>query len=260
MDKDKIKALIQQNQDKFISGIHNYCDRWCERCRMTEYCSVFALEQEMGNLDRDDPDYNEKFWEGIRDLIKVSGELLNEKAEEMGIDLDELTAGTEQEQNLQDLQNQNDPLITEIRGFIDESDKWLDHHLPELEQHRETVVSLDEYDSSLDADQRRIGDLVDVIHWYTPMIYAKTERALFGKQDILQLQEEDPVQNDYNGSAKIAILGIDRLIGAWTGLLIHFRSYEDDLLSLIIRLDRIKKEVLSNFPDAPKFKRPGFDD
>jgi len=30
---------------KFISGIHNYCDRWCERCHFTERCEVYAAEE-----------------------------------------------------------------------------------------------------------------------------------------------------------------------------------------------------------------------
>jgi len=32
----------------FISGIYNYCDRWCERCVMTARCVVFAMEQADG--------------------------------------------------------------------------------------------------------------------------------------------------------------------------------------------------------------------
>ena len=31
---------------RFISGIHNYCDRWCERCPLTSRCLGYAVEQQ----------------------------------------------------------------------------------------------------------------------------------------------------------------------------------------------------------------------
>ncbi|HVE57390.1 MAG TPA: hypothetical protein VNB22_11225 [Pyrinomonadaceae bacterium] len=33
--------------DKFVSGIHNYCDRWCERCTFTARCRVAEAESGM---------------------------------------------------------------------------------------------------------------------------------------------------------------------------------------------------------------------
>lgn len=29
-------------RDGFIEGIFNYCDRWCERCKFTSHCRLFA--------------------------------------------------------------------------------------------------------------------------------------------------------------------------------------------------------------------------
>ena len=29
---------------QFISGVYNYCDRWCERCPLTSRCFVYATE------------------------------------------------------------------------------------------------------------------------------------------------------------------------------------------------------------------------
>src|SRR5262245_58416083 len=29
----------------FISGIYNYCDRWCERCAFTSRCFLYATEK-----------------------------------------------------------------------------------------------------------------------------------------------------------------------------------------------------------------------
>ena len=40
------------NNPDLISGIYNYCDRWCERCPLTSRCLVYATEQE----DDDSPE------------------------------------------------------------------------------------------------------------------------------------------------------------------------------------------------------------
>lgn len=44
MDKEQMKKLAEN--PKFISGIYNYCDRWCERCPFTSRCMNFALDEE----------------------------------------------------------------------------------------------------------------------------------------------------------------------------------------------------------------------
>jgi len=31
---------------RFISGVYNYCDRWCERCPLTSRCLTYTMERE----------------------------------------------------------------------------------------------------------------------------------------------------------------------------------------------------------------------
>jgi hypothetical protein len=33
--------------DGFVSGIYNYCNRWCERCAYTRWCRLFADSAEL---------------------------------------------------------------------------------------------------------------------------------------------------------------------------------------------------------------------
>ncbi len=40
------KELIKKVQDpKYIPGIYNYCDRWCERCQFTSRCLNHSIEE-----------------------------------------------------------------------------------------------------------------------------------------------------------------------------------------------------------------------
>jgi hypothetical protein len=41
----KAEGEPEPDLDQFISGIYNYCDRWCERCSMTARCYVFWQEK-----------------------------------------------------------------------------------------------------------------------------------------------------------------------------------------------------------------------
>ncbi len=67
-------------------------------------------------------------------------------------------------------------------------------------------------------------------------------------------------QNDSDGSAKVALIAIERSIGAWTRLRAHLPDRADELLDLLVMLDRLRRATDAQFPAARAFKRPGFDD
>lgn len=66
--------------------------------------------------------------------------------------------------------------------------------------------------------------------------------------------------SDSNGSVKVALIGIDRSIAAWTRLRAHLPDRADELLDVLVRLDRLRRATEAQFPDARAFKRPGFDE
>ena len=63
-----------------------------------------------------------------------------------------------------------------------------------------------------------------------------------------------------DGSAKIALIGMDRSLLAWTELRPHFPEQEDVILDFQLRLARIRGETERLFPNARAFVRPGFDE
>jgi hypothetical protein len=93
MHKEELLALAK-NPD-FISGVYNYCDRWCERCPLTSRCLLYATEQADGDLS--DPEVhdinNEKFWKKLRSIFESTAEMLREWAEEAGVDLESWKRG-----------------------------------------------------------------------------------------------------------------------------------------------------------------------
>ncbi len=70
----KAKELVELAGDpRFISGIYNYCDRWCERCNFTSRCLTY--EQLPESSKSDDPAAsdldNAKFWEEMIGKIEI---------------------------------------------------------------------------------------------------------------------------------------------------------------------------------------------
>ncbi|CAN5591070.1 hypothetical protein BH10BAC3_BH10BAC3_40290 [soil metagenome] len=105
-----------------------------------------------------------------------------------------------------------------------------------------------------------IGDCFDIIQWYLFFINAKLQRALRGKMDDDGWDKANGFQKDSDGSAKIAIIAIDKSMAAWIKLYELLPSSEDVSLRALSMLEKIKDVTLQTFPDAMQFKRPGFND
>lgn len=86
--KEKLKKMPIDK--RYISGIYNYCDRWCERCPQTSRCLNYAMsEEEFG--DRESKDIqNEAFWKKMSEVLQGTLDLVKEMAVEKGMDLDEI--------------------------------------------------------------------------------------------------------------------------------------------------------------------------
>jgi hypothetical protein len=77
----------------------------------------------------------------------------------------------------------------------------------------------------------------------------------------LQTDEElKAFPRDSDGSAKIALIAIDRSIAAWSGLREALGEDGDSILDLQAQLAAIRRETEKLFPKARAFIRPGFDE
>ena len=101
-------------------------------------------------------------------------------------------------------------------------------------------------------------DIVQIIRWYQMQIYVKLRRALDGEMDEDNDFSED-FPKDSEGSTKVALIGIDRSIGAWTKMLDFFPDRKEKLMKIISFLNLLCSIVERRFPKARDFIRPGFD-
>jgi hypothetical protein len=247
----------------YISGIHNYCDRWCERCFFTSRCAVYAQE---ADSDKELDIKNKAFWERLSENFSKAKKLLEEAAEKNGIDLntlqEELEAGQKERQEIKE-KSYNHPISKLSLEYSKMSQRWLDTQPGMIEKLTELKEKLEldlESQQQAKDETNAIRDCLAVIQWYQTFIHVKIVRALIGKSTTFPDDEDENFPRDSDGSAKIGLIAIDRSMQAWHKLYELMPDQEDDFLKILSLLERIKGMSEREFPNAKEFKRPGFDD
>lgn len=261
MNKEDIKKLAENKN--FIPGIYNYCDRWCERCPFTARCMNFAMTREYD----DDPEasdiHNEKFWQSLSEIFKVTREMIEESAEEMGIDLDAIDyEEASRDEAVKDKIAKNHECCRAAKKYYQMVDEFFES------EYTPSLRVVDQSGAKKPPELQKIAklegpatleELVEIIYWYHHFIYVKLMRAVRGAlgntPDIL---EDFPKDSD--GSAKVALIAIDRSMAAWGAMLDHFPSHRGQLLTIIKHLAGLRRRAERVFPEARNFIRPGFDE
>jgi hypothetical protein len=256
---DKRDLLNLAADPKYIKGIYNYCDRWCERCPFTSRClNCELVERQFGDLEHIDG-LNEAFWQRFSETLHETQELLREAARERGIDLKAVEVA---EDSRSDEKNRAAHLVVHAsQRYADSVSDWFESNAglfveKESEFHRIRIATLGS-NPSLEAVS--INDATEVIQWYQHQIGVKLQRALESARSEAE-DDDDDFPKDSDGSAKVALIGIDRSIAAWKMLHSSFAEEEQTISQLIGSLERLRKSVETQFPQARAFVRPGFDE
>jgi hypothetical protein len=104
-----------------------------------------------------------------------------------------------------------------------------------------------------------VEDAREVIQWYQYQIAVKTMRALSGRREEIEDPEIGDFPKDSDGSAKVALIGIDRSIAAWRMMQLSLPDRVESIVPLILQLERLRLRLEKSFPQARDFVRPGFD-
>lgn len=254
-----------------IPLIHNYCDRWCERCGFTKRCAIYIPSEKEVKYKTDGD--NKAFWNKLNQNFTDIIEQLQKAAKEHGYDFESPEAKAEQEKYVINHEKKwvdahNHP-IAELckkyeqiaQPFIEKSEGMVDR-VRELTSELHIGIKTAEEIVNIVAD---IGDCFDIIGWYVFFIEVKFQRALMGKLDGEEWEKPfDKLRTtnfpkDSDGSAKIALIAVERSMEAWAKFFQLLPSAEDTALDALSILSQIKKKGLDEFPNAMIFHRAGFD-
>jgi hypothetical protein len=228
-----LRASGVELRNGFIVGIFNYCDRWCEACAYTSRCRLFADKAEMeASLDPGlkalvdapplEPAPPPPPW--LAELLEAMDKAIHEPADNLPPEraIPPEHAGIERR----------------ARGYCKRAYRWL--------KVRECAASCDP------------GDPRAVISWFHTLIAAKIHRALHGFANDEPEDRDWPP--DYDGSAKVALLGIERSHAAWLELVRQGVTSDADAAPFIADLVWLGEALEWVFPNARAFVRPAFDE
>jgi hypothetical protein len=247
---------------KHIEGIYNYCDRWCEKCAFTSKCAVF---ESTGNLSTEQNDIgNKAFWDKLSQTFSETKALLQQELEKRGIEFKPLTdeewEAYKRKEKAGEEETAKHPLIKLSKEYGKQARALLEH-TDLLKVKREEIIQQAELGiqkmEDAEAEVLDINDCIEIVQWYVFQIQVKFMRALH----MIPGEENDSdFLNDSNGSAKVALIAVDRCLLAWQKLLQYLPHVEDEIISLLALLQKIRSVGEETFPMARKFKRKGLDD
>jgi hypothetical protein len=228
-----------------IDFISSYCDRWCDRCAFTERCSSFACDVAIGMCG--DVAAGIELAVGIPEPVEgTRPETAGERmlASYVEPSAEELAAIGREEQARHDRLERHS-LARMSKKYGMDASIWLDGH-------RETFAG---------QSDPVIREALDIVGWDALFIGAKVRRAIDGRDRHKHDEEDDdddPVQNDWNGSAKVGIISMERSEAAWRVVAAATRAGGASVLADAAA--QLHRAVLDEFPHALSFIRPGFDE
>ena len=232
------------NSTDRIDFISAYCDSWCDRCAYTSRCSAFAVRAAIAMCD--DPREGLELAIGTPHPVE---ETQSGSAERWpGLENFTMTA-----QELSSLQRSEEARHARVEETSIMKRAWAipTRSLRWLEARGETVRA---------AADDVLREALDIARWDSTFVLPKLGRALDGRDRHEQGEDIDdhPVQNDWNGSAKVALICLERSEVAWR--LIAHATGDDEPAALAEHTAGLRWEVERAFPNARSFIRPGFDE
>lgn len=245
----------------YIPGLSDYCDRWCERCPLTSRCRSFALEQSIAGRSDEE---NAVFWTEFTQQREADSGVEEPPLFEDSFDDDDVGFG----------RAGREPLSRAAMDYAFRLRQWLSR-----------IAS----NECLQPDRTKsaVEEAFEILGWYGFQIGVKLTRAMSGElalrddslsdvdevevlesatlstvdgDEDISLAVHDAERQDRDGSAKVALIGIERSLGALTSLRRAFPSEEPAVREFYKQLSQFRIQIDRRWPNARTFHRPGFDD
>lgn len=225
-----------------IDFISAYCDRWCERCAFTLRCSAYAANCAIAMCG----DVREGLELAVGPPLAATPDAQPPAPPPWLEDCDNTPPSEEEmerfsrERDAIEARIDNTSLMKLATAYGMLAWRWLE-------------AEHDTWGPSADPIVREAMEVISRDH---RMIRVKLHRALNSREE--PFEDEHPIQNDANGSAKLALILIERSEASWRAIA-HATGGELPLM-MADHLFQLRNEIDAEFPDARRFIRPGFDE
>ena len=208
-----------------LDGVHNYCNRWCERCRFKARCTVYVNAHPDSKEARDTVPFEPVMSPEVQEMLEAAGAFEEPTAADM--------AEFDRRQRRLRREIAREPALDMAKAYTTAAD-----------------VALGEL------GEAGAREAAEIVRWHQHFIWIKVHRALHGKLD--EWFEPDDPEADAYGSAKAALVAMDDVMAAWLELGQHTESV-GAVREAVELLDQARDALEAALPRARKFVRPGFD-
>jgi len=294
-DFEMFPAPSDEERQRFIESIYNYCDRWCEACSFEDRCYLRAQERRLAErhlLRGEDPDDPEIVLADIHESFRQIARMIQGDAERLGI---ELASGVDPEdEEIESCQDFDDkpkaepapvsarrapsPLHERGMHWLRKVGELLDRVVRDLPaagtdldrqlNAASTGDSGETYEASMEEAQGRLRALqeaLELLSRYRFLIPVKIQRALgsLAEADVQRNRgEADLAELDRAGGLRTARLVIECLVkseGALWQLMEFHPSWRDAAFALLLETQALRSAVDAQTTDRIHYPRPGFD-
>jgi hypothetical protein len=248
----------------YIEGVYNYCDRWCEKCKFTSNCLLFSQESKISTYEilhnGDISNIGEIFQKEIDKLSEKDGEFddfeIDDEDDKDFFADDEFDSLDEEDDDDNYFQKSNHPMEELSNEYFRQA------HLLIITLDKKYNLYSFPKEKLNDPSFKKLHDNFEVFSWFHAFIHVKIKRALWGKHEISKEFDEEMKEiskYDMDGTAKVAIIGINRSINALNNLYNILPEFAKEISELLITIGKTLNLAEIEFPDHHKFIRPGFD-
>jgi hypothetical protein len=189
----------------------------------------------------------DEFFKSLSMLFETTMDMLEEIIEKHEIDLDSFDdSDFETEYDRMQLMISNDAGAALAKQYGKQVKDWLD-----------SLEKKNAYGMEIRLQDEMFADCFEVIQWYQHMLEVKYSRALMAQTDEVEAQL---IPYDSLGNAKLLLVSIERNIGAWGYVYQKCMEDEDEILDILVCLQKLCKKIEQKFPEARAFIRPGLDE
>jgi hypothetical protein len=258
---------MNREKKSYIEGIYNYCDRWCEKCKFTSNCLLFSQESRISTYEilhnGDMSNIGEVFQKDIDELMEESedtGKFEFDEDEDDDIFSDEELDSYENE----DDEDERSDIFGKINNPVDDlsNEYFRKAHLLVTALDKKYNLYSSPKEKREDPSFKNIFSSFETFSWFHAFIHVKLKRASWGKKEMEKEDDEEMKEiskYDMDGTAKVAVIGINRSINALNNLYNLLPEFSQEISELLVLLGTILNLAETEFPDYKKFIRPGFD-
>lgn len=248
MSDDTSTRAAPDRPARFIPGVYNYCDRWCERCRFRQRCYSHHLGEQM----------QQNAEAGTRAGDELEGIDTAAMSASQRLDLETFIADANRPPSADE--------AAAIEAWIERSERLLQAD-PLANRAEEYGLlahgAIRAFEASGGPGQDPVVlAAIEAIRYLALTIAGKARRAVSSWIEARDPEWGDECDmSDANGSAKVARLAIAESREAWGVLMEAGRATADGVpLRMIGRLAELEAALAARFPEAMAFVRAGFDD